>query len=770
LLRSLAGAIGRAAIVLFGTTITAWYLIDRIDSRIGRPVASEGDRPNRWSEYWSSFGDALGPSAEVSEALGRTLLLAAAGIAIGLVVGALVGLLMRIGPLRRVVGFLTLPAMALAIPGVALYPLARAATSRGWAESGPVDLETSLGDGLAYISLWGLLVGLAIAPSVAAEFGRTSTGPTIGPNVARNWSLVRAQPGLGSRFGLPTTALICGLAVAEVLSGYGGAFASLFDALSGRRLDEVFQLVFWLSVAGAALMLAVHLAARVGAEDLRDGPAGLVTPPTAGAVPSPRSLFVPPTVVNRPLLMAMTLLLTLTVGVAVAGWLADPTGRDAGAVLLRPTAGGPWLGTDQVGRGLGHLSAVGLWPAIAASATPALVATTVGLLLVGIGSITPPAVSRTINTLIDVLWWPTPAILPLAFLAFGSGGRSGLTLGLLVATGLALTPLAYRVASRTVAAGSGRLIAQAGSVLVFCAGVALSIHVLLGFVGFGGSNERPHLGMMIRTGLDTYDASVWPYLVPVGAVCILAWILYTMAAALAVPVAAPALVAAPKVAAEARVTIPMDEPVSVSPDPVAPPAPPEVRADSGAEVPLVAAAADTEPTVEIEDGAEFKPTTEFVAADQPQPSPEVPATPESSPTTEFNPGTPAETDAQDLTADQVSVEDIAPADSDPVGSDPVDTDPADDDPADRESAESDSSDDVAEEDHGVIDLDDLPTVLEEATRTVELRPSQLREAGIGAPSARTEPTPLTTGWSKPDLAARPSPSNDGEPEPDQPQQ
>ncbi len=747
------GALVRAAFVLFGTTVVAWWLGTRIEDGLNATGDSQGSAEAgigfsaRWADYWAAFGEALTLSSAISEALGRTMVTAAAGIFLGLVIGALFGLLLRIPKLGPVLGFLSVPTMALAIPGVALYPLARAANSLGWAESGSIDLSESFGDGLAFVGLWGLLAGLAIAPSVAAEVSRSAAATMIGPQTARGWSTVRAETALGPRFGLPTTGFVLAIATGEILSGHPGAFARLFDALDRRSLDETFQIVFWLAVAAAALVMAIGIATHfVGGDG--SGPEQA----TAGAGVDIG------TGTARPLLMTLIILGTLLLGVAVAGSLANPTGRDAAAVLVDPTFGGPWLGTDAVGRGVAHLSAVGLWPAVVAGAIPAAIATALGAIIALIVVHAPRALARVVDTVTDVAWWPLPAVLPLAFVALDGGGRLGLSWRFLLFTGLALTPLAARLTTTLLRSEPGRRPALIGSTLFFCSAVAVSVHVLLGFAGFGGGDERPQLGTAIRAGLETYDSSIWPYIVPTAAAALLAATLYGLAASLTVPEVAKA--AAP---------VEPDGTTSWLQDP---------DLDSAAQTNSVGKADATEqfdwqPPVGLPD-----PRLDEDFPDMPAPiklEPLVPVGAETDSDSETDSGLEKDSGLETATESE--------AETGAASADETRQFVAAGTVAAAEDAEGQQSDDG---DSVVIDLTDAPdadegpqppdepSVLEQATRTIELRPSKLREAGIMAAATDAQQQPLTNSWPKLDLAPRPgatttesSSQDETDPEPDE---
>lgn len=702
LLRVGIGALVRAAFVLFGTTITAWWL----GSRIEDGLAAAGDSPgaqnpipgvtDRWSGYWAAFGDALTPTPATSETLGRTMMLAAAAIAIGLAVGFLFGLLMRVPKLGPVLGFLTLPAMALAIPGVALYPLARAVNSLGWADAGPPEVGTPLGDGLGFIALWGLVAGLAVAPSVAAEVARSSAATMVGPQTARSWSAVRSDAGLGPRFGLPTTAFILALATAEILSGHRGALARFFESLQRRSLDETFEITFWLAFAGAVLTITIAVASYYlgGDASAAENP---LRPSGTSRFTATSSL----TRTSRSLLMPLVVVLTLLVAVALAGSFANPTGRDAAAILDNPTFGGPWLGTDAVGRGLAHLSAVGLWPAVVAGVVPAVVATFLGAIIALVVTSAPRAISRALDVMTDLVWWPTAVVLPLAFLALGNGGRLGLSWEFLVFTGLALTPLAARLTTSNIAAEQGRLGSLFASTLFFSAGVAVSIHTLLGFSGFGGGDERPQLGTAIRAGLETYDSSIWPYLVPTAAASLLAAVLYGLSASLIVPVAAPTS------------TVEGASDTSVWDSDPAPAQPVEPDATDGgwqnnqttqAELPALR-------NDELDSHPERDP--EQAPLQEPEQEPE-------------------KGDLPDL--------------PDPEKS-----------PAIATAVDETSRYDITEDTGDTGDTEDEMTILDAATRTIELRPSKLRKAGFISEEPVPKQTAITATWLKPDLAPRPSP-------------
>ncbi len=665
--------------MLLSTTLVAFWLGLEIKDTFS-PDAG------RWSDYWSSFADALTPTAEVSASLGRTMELAAAGIFLGLLLGGAFGLLMRAPKLGRLVGHLTVPAMAFAIPGLAIYPIARAATRQGIAPSSPVELSSSIGDGLAFLGLWGLVVGSAIAPSIAAVIAGAKTIPMLGPQTAANWSAARADTRIGSGFGIPTTAFLLTLAVAEVLSGQQGSFPQFYDALSRRATDETFQFVFWLALAGAVLVIAIEVAGHF--LDSETATAERTRPTTTTATG---------------LLMSMTVALALLVAVALAGSFAGATGRDASALLAPPTFGGPWLGTDSVGRGLVHLSAVGLWPAVIAGAVPAAVATVLGTVIAALTTRTPSIVARVFDIATDALWWPTTIMLPLAFVAFGRSGRSDLGWGFLFFTGLALTPLAARLVAKVALADDDRPLPMLAGVLLFCGAVAVSIHIVLGFTGFGGADERPQLGTAIRAGFETYDSSIWPYVVPTAAATLLVVVLYSLSTALTASLASSG--ADPLPDSDRSIPDPATVPIATTPVPSV--------SDLGSIAEPVA-----NQTLLVNELPTIRPDESLTSEQQTLLEIQQPAS-EQAETTAL------ETSTLETPALETQLIDLT----------------------DSDESLADTTESLAGTDEASVD----PPILEQATRTVELRPSTVRQARMAAASGGD-------GGSKPALAMRPMPA------------
>ncbi|MEM7273909.1 MAG: hypothetical protein AAF547_12565 [Actinomycetota bacterium] len=249
---SLGIALTRVALIVVGATALAHRLVREM---------APADRGGSLEAYGPWLADALTPNSDVVQALGSTMMLAAVATAMGLAFAAVSICLVRFRIGSRLLGILATPTLGLALPGLALFPLLWWAGDRGIIPDRPVTLDTSVADGARFLAAWGAAVGLAIAPSMAALLiddrrgGRAATTFGLAPATA----LLAARPSIDRRLAFPTTSMVLALATAEILSGYDGLFGRFADRLTGGDAIAALDLVPVIAVGGAVLALAIDL-------------------------------------------------------------------------------------------------------------------------------------------------------------------------------------------------------------------------------------------------------------------------------------------------------------------------------------------------------------------------------------------------------------------------------------------------------------------------------------------------------------------------------
>ena len=670
-------AVLRALFILSGGAIAGHALATRAaDARPGRI-----DRP---PPFWSWLADAISPDASVTAAIGNTMVLAVAGIFLGCAFGALIGAVSRAGRPGRLLGGLIVTAMAMAVPGFVLFPLADAAAGWNLVPAQAVSLNDSAGDGFRFLLLWGSLVAVAVTPAVVSLFaagaGRGSAAGSVVPSPIRAWSAARPEAVPDWRFGFPSTVFLVTLAVAELLSGHPGIFPLFFESLGSSDLEPALAVLFWTLLGGAGLAVAVDLAGAVTRDPtVENNPVG----------PEPSTTVGGGVTADRTMAAAGAVTGLLVVIAVLGSLLGDPSATAEAGALAPPTIGGPWLGTDALGRDTLSTVTAALGPAMSTAVVAAVMATTLGTVVawlrLGLGD----RVGRFVNVAVDALWWPVPMIAPLALLATGDLDRPWFDPVVVIVVGLALVPLAARLLARSMAIGIERswlgLAADAAAI----AAVAASVLVVVNFAGYGGSNLRPGLGSLMAEAASNDDLSRWPFLAPAVALVSLVSAMTWLSASLMARSRQPSDIAA----LGGDGMEPGSDPTGVLPrSPLPDRSPPAV---------------DVAPPVAVPTAEEAVART---AAD-------------------------GDIDIEAIEGTGAAVH-LAPLD---------DVDPGPD-------------GDATAEPEPIGDAASQSPIEREATKTIELRPSTLRQAGITAPTMPRSPTELSSGWSKPALAARPAPA------------
>jgi len=490
-------AVVRPVAIILGATFAIHRLANRLEPADTGPGTSS---TGTLSAFPERLLDALTPEQAVVEAAGRTVLLTgSAGVVAVLVGWAITALRSRLGPRRH--GGTDRPVsdrwsglgLAIAVPGLTWLPLHRLAVDRGAIPEqavGPLD-----GDGapLRSMALWAVLLGLSLAPTIAAarSGGRPWTLAGSGGHPALGPTAARPSSGPLWRVGFPAITFGVSLALAEVTASTGGLIDRFIDAIEQGRPDDLLGLATPAIVAGALLIPAADIGASIlhrverpnvpGSDRVRPGPA--------------------------PALMAIGLVVVV-VAAAIAGLV---TGGDVDAgrpAFAGPSLGGPWLGTDELGRSVAARTATALGATLAGSVIPALVATVVGAGLAFFRRTQRPASQSAIDVVLDLVSWPAMLIVPLVAWPVAGTERSLLDPVVLQITGLLLVPMATRLLVQP-ARGAER-VAKLVATAAVVAGSALAIQLLTGFVVPLGQGARPGLGHLAAAGFDNASSSPWP--------------------------------------------------------------------------------------------------------------------------------------------------------------------------------------------------------------------------------------------------------------------
>ncbi|MEM9656039.1 MAG: hypothetical protein AAGA65_28390 [Actinomycetota bacterium] len=521
-------ALANAALVLLGTTFAAHTLAAGTDEGRYRPVDGQSFETTMSGADLPGFGSWLGGLGTVGEdvlrAAANTIWLGLVGLVVGAALGVVLAWLTRPRLLAGLIGWLQSPLLALAVPGILLLPLYRTADDRGLLPAGPAS-DTSAG-GPAFLLFWGSAVGLALAPGLAGQFtaglsrfagGHRSPGLEVAETAAASRPLATDT----SVFGVPTAILLLGLASVELLSGHNGLFSFFADRLTAGDLAGALDVVLVVAVLGAALTLAL-------------GAITFTTSDRTGPTEGPDR----PTAVSEG---AWPLLATLTVLglIAAVGYLRDPVlNGDRDQVLQQPTLGEPWLGTDGAGVSLVERLVVALGPTIVAALVPAIVAAAVGFLLnAGLGR-GGSAVNRLLDTVVDVVWWPLPLLVPLAHLQAGNPARAEVDPLVVGVTAAALTPLTVRALRRRADHGQGGRSGLA-TVLVYLVAMAAAARIFAGFLGVTNGPHGPanaDLGAVIAsTAASATPGSNWSVAAPAITGLVFFALLYWLAGTISTP-------------------------------------------------------------------------------------------------------------------------------------------------------------------------------------------------------------------------------------------
>ncbi len=487
-------AVVRPVAIVLGAT----FAIHRLAGRLDPAEGSGSDGSLR--AFPGRLLDALRPDEAVLEAVGRTALLAGSALVVALLVGWLVtAARSRLGAGRP--GRTERPisdrwsglALAIAVPGLTWLPLHRLAVEQG---AIPDQAAGPFGDDpspLGSFVLWAVLLGASLAPTVAAarSGGRPWASIGSGGHVALGSIAARTSSGPVWRIGFPAITFGVSLALAEVAASTGGVIDRFIDAIEQARTDDLLGLATPAIVAGALLVPV----ADVGGAILRR-----VERPAYPGSDRVRPGLGPPLVAAG---------LVAAVGTAAIAGLVIGSDVDPGqAAFADPSLGGPWLGTDELGRSVAARTAAALGTTLVGSILPALAATVAGAGLAFFRRTQRPASQSTIDVLLDLVSWPAMLVVPLAAWPVAGTERSLLDPVVLQIIGLLLVPSATRLLVRPVR--GAELVARLAATAAVVTGSALAIQLLAGFVVPLGADAQPGLGHLAASGLGDASSSPWP--------------------------------------------------------------------------------------------------------------------------------------------------------------------------------------------------------------------------------------------------------------------
>lgn len=507
----------RPLAIVLGSTFAVHHLAERYRHRL--EVAEAPDPATTISSFPGRLGDALTPDGVVVEAIGRTAVLAAAAAAAGVAIGWLWITIRhrrdrnRITTERPISGLSAGLLLAVAVPGLSWLPLSRWVVDQGLVPEGPLPALDAGLESYRSIALWSVLIGLAIAPTVAAALsgGRAWTSIGAGGHPALAPLATRPSSELRWRVGLPTLTFGLALALAEVVSSNGGLVDRFVDTLAAGRTDDLLPLATPLILGGALLAPLTD----VGAAVLR-------------RVERPR---VPGSDQARPARRSTVLTIALgglVIAAAVIGAATGPDPEATAEALRGPALGGPWLGTDAIGRSVAARSGAALAVSLAASAIPAAAATLAGAGLAAVRRTPGSTVGAVVGWLLDLLSWPAALVVPLAIWPVAADDGSPLDRTAALVTALLLVPAATRMLARALGARSLRL-ARLGATLCLLAAASLAIQLFARFVAPADGSRWPTLGGLTATGLATDEVSPWPVLGPLLAAVAAGTALYWVA-------------------------------------------------------------------------------------------------------------------------------------------------------------------------------------------------------------------------------------------------
>lgn len=461
------------------------FAAHRLSQRLGADDDQTGYLEAVWAAAW--------PERAVVDDLVRSGLLATLAVALGLLIG-LVSSRLRPRPGRPAdVEPLTAAALGVAVPGLLWWPLAHLATGQGLVPDDPTVVDQGGLAAFRFLGFWALLAALALVPSVVAA-ARNHVDSPGGPIGALGRATMASRP-IGPdrwRVGIPTLALGLALATVELLSGHRGLLSRFMAALDAGDAAEVMAVIVPIAIVGALVTLAAS-------SPRSPEPAGSPTGhPTSTEPLDPRS----PAVVTLGLLGS-----ALVLGTLVA-LLLDPASSTE--TLAAPQIGGPWFGTDGEGRDVAALTLVALAPTLVAIALPAA-----GAALVGWGLTTARARQEPdstgailIDATVDLAWWPAGLLVPLAAVAVGLSDQPLLHPTVLLTTALLLVPLSTRLQARSASPDHSTAWVPVGATTLFLAALALAIHLVTSFVTtplLAAPDGPLLLGQVGANGLDSYD-------------------------------------------------------------------------------------------------------------------------------------------------------------------------------------------------------------------------------------------------------------------------
>ncbi len=702
------GALLRPLAIVAGGTFAVHRLGGRLDGASG-------------DGYPAAIADAFRPDPAVRDAIESSATLAGwtalAGLAAGLLVAAF--LRSRIGRAVDGAGAVLLLAvvLAVAVPGIGWLVVDTAGASwlAGDGGTGPRPLGASV------VGPW--LASVALVPAVVGFVDRERSGRARWPH----WPA-----------GVPATLFTIALAATELLGTTGGVFDRFGDDVAAGRADDLLELTMPVVLVAAGLALAAEL---TGPMLHRRRPAAVTE------APDERSAI--RRVTTSAVLAAVATGVVVALGLAIA-----PSGT---VEVSGPRLGGPWLGTDGDGRSLAPLAARALAVNLAGAAIPALGATVVGAGLAVFLRVLSPLRRSFATAALDLLSWPAVLVVPLAAATVASTGRPVLDPVVIQFTGLLLVPGATRLLLPPAVQRIDRL-ARLVATFVAMTWLALGVHLLVGWLVADRASGDPGLGALLARGIAEADRSPWPAAAPTLAALLAAVaLLWALAAVTAtvrltpVPASTGLGPADPADGRRGRILEDDESPASAIETPVAPGVHllDDDRPLAGSEPSPRIELLGTDPTVDAlpeadaddrgADGSDDDEVDDGREGDDPAPPGDDRAAERAA-----DGRRPEPTD--DEPPPGPTVDEPPPADDTPIDDRPTERDDrpiADGGPADHD-AHPDVSvpsavdapappvdDRDLDEDEGVIDLAD------EATHTIELRPSDLRRAGVRPPNEET---------------------------------
>ena len=253
------------------TVVGGTFAIHRLSARIEAPGSS--------ATYLEAMEQALELPDPVPAAVARTLALGLVGAVLGLVVGAVAAVVWHRRfdhdhPVRRG-GPIGACALGLFVPGLVWLPVERLVDPGLGAE--PPSLAAG---GVGPLLLWGLVIGLAVAPTVAATLGpRRPWGPAgqIDGTVPLGLLVTRSS-GRRWHLGLPALPFGLTLATTEVVSGNEGLFDRFHRSAISGDPELLVALALPVVVIAAGLVAAAEIAPALVDQRPRPIPPGATGP------------------------------------------------------------------------------------------------------------------------------------------------------------------------------------------------------------------------------------------------------------------------------------------------------------------------------------------------------------------------------------------------------------------------------------------------------------------------------------------------------------